>query len=55
MSYLFVHHEVEDYKKWKTVFDAHSFARSETGSKGEKFSEVQTTLTKFLFCWSGIA
>ena len=36
MPYLFVHHEVEDYKKWKTVFDAHSYARSETGSKGEK-------------------
>jgi heme-degrading monooxygenase HmoA len=36
MPYLFVHHEVEDYKKWKTVFDAHSFARSETGSKGGK-------------------
>ncbi|MCW9066631.1 MAG: hypothetical protein OQJ78_10070 [Ignavibacteriaceae bacterium] len=36
MAHLLVHHEVEDYKKWKTVFDAHALARSASGSKGGK-------------------
>ena len=36
MAHLLIHHTVEDYSKWKPVFDAHSYARSETGSKGGK-------------------
>jgi len=36
MAYLLVHHEVEDFDKWKHNFNAHAYARSETGSKGGK-------------------
>ncbi len=34
MAHLLVHHKVEDYKKWKPVFDEHSNFRSRNGSKG---------------------
>jgi heme-degrading monooxygenase HmoA len=36
MAHLFVHHKVEDYKKWKPVFDEHGAYRSKNGSKGGK-------------------
>jgi heme-degrading monooxygenase HmoA len=34
MSHMLVHHNVEDYGKWKPVFDEHSSFRKEMGSKG---------------------
>jgi heme-degrading monooxygenase HmoA len=34
MPNLLVRHKVEDYKKWKPVFDAHGAARKTAGSKG---------------------
>ena len=34
MAYLIVHHQLEDYEKWKPVFDGHITARREYGSKG---------------------
>lgn len=36
MAHFLVHHKVEDYKTWKTVFDSHSSFRSEAGSLGGK-------------------
>jgi heme-degrading monooxygenase HmoA len=36
MAHLLVHHKVEDYNKFKPVFDAHSSARSKGGSQGGK-------------------
>lgn len=36
MAHLLVHHKVEDYNKFKPVFDMHASARSEAGSKGGK-------------------
>ena len=36
MAHFLVHHKVEDYKTWKSVFDAHSSLRSEAGSQGGK-------------------
>lgn len=36
MAHFLVHHKVEDYKTWKSVFDAHSSLRSEAGSLGGK-------------------
>ncbi len=36
MAHLLVHHNVEDYNKWKTQFEEHSNFRSENGSKGGK-------------------
>jgi heme-degrading monooxygenase HmoA len=35
MPYLLVHHTVEDYAKWKLVFDEHATNRKTGGSKGE--------------------
>lgn len=34
MPYLLIRHKVEDYAKWKPVFDDHSNARKAAGSKG---------------------
>ncbi|HVO72426.1 MAG TPA: antibiotic biosynthesis monooxygenase [Ignavibacteriaceae bacterium] len=36
MVHILVHHKVEDFKKWKPIFDKHSSFRSENGSKGGK-------------------
>jgi len=36
MAHLLVHHKVEDYNKFKTVFDSHASFRSEGGSLGGK-------------------
>jgi heme-degrading monooxygenase HmoA len=34
MSYLLVHHNCDDFSKWKKAFDAHSSMRAQHGSKG---------------------
>ena len=34
MPYLLVRHKVEDYAKWKRVFDDHRVIRKASGSKG---------------------
>ncbi len=34
MPYMLVRHKVEDYNKWKPVFDEHGSVRKQTGSKG---------------------
>ena len=34
MVYLLVQHQVEDYQKWKAVFDEHGKTRKAGGSKG---------------------
>ena len=34
MPYLVIRHKVEDYAKWKPVFDSHGDARKAAGSKG---------------------
>lgn len=34
MPYLLMRHKVEDYAKWKPVFDEHSSTRKGAGSKG---------------------
>lgn len=36
MIYLLVRHKVEDYAKWKPVFDEHAAARKEGGSTGAR-------------------
>lgn len=36
MAYLLVHHKVEDYNKFKPVFDGHASMRSQGGSRGGK-------------------
>jgi heme-degrading monooxygenase HmoA len=34
MPYMLVRHKVEDYEKWKPVFDEHQSTRKESGGKG---------------------
>ena len=34
MAWIFVRHKVEDYGKWKPVFDEHGATREAMGSKG---------------------
>ena len=34
MPYMLVRHNVEDYEKWKPVFDEHQSTRRESGGKG---------------------
>ena len=34
MPYVLVRHKVEDYAKWKKVFDEHSATRKASGCKG---------------------
>ena len=34
MPYLLIHHTVEDYDRWKPVFDEHAPLRQAAGSKG---------------------
>lgn len=36
MAFLIVHHTVEDYDKWKGVFDEHAASRKEHGSRGAR-------------------
>lgn len=36
MAYILVHHKVEDYNKWKPVFDNNAGDREEHGSTGGK-------------------
>jgi heme-degrading monooxygenase HmoA len=36
MAFLIVHHKIEDYDKWKAVFDEHGISRKEYGSKGAR-------------------
>jgi len=34
MPYILVRHQVEDYAKWRPVFDEHGTTRQASGSKG---------------------
>lgn len=36
MIYLLVHHKVEDYTKWKAVYDEHQASRKDAGSLGAR-------------------
>jgi heme-degrading monooxygenase HmoA len=36
MIYLLVHHKVEEYEKWKVVYDEHEKTRKAAGSQGSR-------------------
>jgi heme-degrading monooxygenase HmoA len=36
MPYILVRHKVQDYAKWKTVYDEHGATRKARGSKGAR-------------------
>ncbi len=57
MAHLLVHHKVEDYNKWKPLFDEHSSFRSQNGSKGGRvFRSANNPNEIFiLFEWDNVA
>jgi len=56
MAYILVRHKVEDYAKWKPVFDAHSATRKAGGSKGGRLFRNADDPNEviFLLKWDGI-
>ena len=42
MAYLPIRHKVEDFSKWKPVFDQHGSTREAYGSKGDLFRNADT-------------
>jgi len=36
MPYMLIRHKVEDYAKWKPIFDEHSASRKTNGSRGSQ-------------------
>jgi heme-degrading monooxygenase HmoA len=57
MSYLLVHHNCEDFNKWKEAFDDHSSIRAQHGSKGGKvFQSANNPNELFVLLeWDSIA
>lgn len=56
MTNLLVHHKVEDYGKWKPVFDEHGSFRNESGSNGGRvFRSADNPNELFiLFEWDSV-
>ena len=56
MANIFFHAKVEDYNKWKPVFDGHASFRAEMGSKsGKVFHNADNPNEIFiLFEWDSI-
>ena len=56
MANLLVHHQVEDYEKWKPIFDGHASFRSQMGSKGGRVfrSNENPNNIFILFEWDSI-
>jgi heme-degrading monooxygenase HmoA len=56
MPYLIVRHKVEDYAKWKPVFDAHGATRQAKGSKGGRLfrNADDPNETVILFEWDDL-
>lgn len=55
MAYILVHHTVDDYKRWKPLFDKHSSVRERSGSRGGKvFSSTDNPNDLFILLeWDG--
>jgi heme-degrading monooxygenase HmoA len=56
MPYLIIRHKVEDYAKWKPVFDAHGATRQANGSKGGRLfrNADDPNETVILFEWDDL-
>jgi heme-degrading monooxygenase HmoA len=56
MPYLLVRHKVEDYERWKPVFDEHGAFREQTGSKGARLwrNANDPNETLILFEWDSM-
>ena len=57
MPYLLVRHKVEDYERWKPVFDEHGDVREENGSKGGRLfrNPDNPRATLILLEWDDLA
>ncbi|NIO21889.1 MAG: hypothetical protein GTN76_14455 [Candidatus Aenigmarchaeota archaeon] len=50
MPWIFVRHKVEDYSKWKPIFDEHGTTRKAIGSKrGYLFRSIDDTNEVLMF------
>lgn len=56
MANLLVHHKVEDFNKWKPLFDGHASFRSQMGAKSGKVfhSEDNPNDIFILFEWDSL-
>ena len=56
MLYLLVRHKVEDYAKWKPIFDDHSSTRKASGSQGGRLfrSAANPNELVILFEWDDL-
>ena len=53
MVYVFIKHKVEDYSRWKPVFDEHGTTRKKAGCKGGQLFHIsdETNNIFILFEW----
>jgi quinol monooxygenase YgiN len=51
MATFIVHHTVEDYAKWKPVFDQHAATRKAAGSKGGTLYRSADNPNELLIVW----
>jgi heme-degrading monooxygenase HmoA len=56
MPYLLVRHKVEDYERWKPIFDEHASVREQSGSKGGRLwrNAADPNETVVLFEWDSL-
>jgi heme-degrading monooxygenase HmoA len=56
MPYTLIRHKVEDYERWKPVFDEHAAVRQESGSKGGRLfrNADDPNETFILFEWDDL-
>jgi heme-degrading monooxygenase HmoA len=56
MPYLLVRHKVEDYERWKPIFDEYGTFREQTGSQGGRLwrNADDPNETLILFEWDSI-
>jgi heme-degrading monooxygenase HmoA len=57
MPYMLVRHKIEDYAKWKPVYDRHAATRKASGSKGAHLFRSSDTPNEIiiLFEWDDLS
>jgi hypothetical protein len=46
MPYVLVRHKVQDYGKWKSIYDEHGSARKMGGSKGARVPNAMSAASR---------
>jgi heme-degrading monooxygenase HmoA len=52
MPYMIVRHKVEDYERWKPVFDEHASVREQSGSQGGRLFRNADDPNETLILWT---